>query len=60
MTVNYIGLINSLQTKKDTVESRFVELPGKTENGSRNREFEKSGFYCKFPNLSSIEIRKIY
>lgn len=36
VTVNYEGLINSLQTKKDTAESRFVELPGKTENGSRN------------------------
>ena len=26
----------------NTVESRFLEPPGKTEIGSRNREFEKS------------------
>ena len=27
---------------KDTVESRFLEPPGETQFGSRNREFEKS------------------
>ena len=42
----------SVHHVKDTVESRFLEPPGETQIGSRNREFEKSNMALNYAYLT--------